>query len=108
MTVTGYDIVQTTEEECLRCLLTVYSPRGPVLCNNKPMPRKAAADDANGCRFGWYPRILTLLVSAGLGLSLYSSLDCKFLVSSEFQCNEFMFFFIGHLTYEPIFLFYSF
>lgn len=31
-----------------------------------------------------------MLVSAGLGLSLYSSLDCKFLVSSEFQCIEFL------------------
>jgi hypothetical protein len=60
-----------------------------LCCCNKPMPRKSTSDDASGCRFSWYPRILTLLVSAGLGLSLYSSLDCKFLVRLGVSCIDF-------------------
>jgi len=33
-----------------------------------------------GCRFGWHPRILAFFVTAALGLSITSSLDCNFLV----------------------------
>ena len=37
-------------------------------------------DDEGGCRFGWHPRILTFFITASLGLSIMSSLDCQFLV----------------------------
>mmetsp|Transcript_2045 Transcript_2045/g.4496 ORF Transcript_2045/g.4496 Transcript_2045/m.4496 type:complete len:313 (-) Transcript_2045:127-1065(-) len=34
----------------------------------------------DGCKIGWYPTILFFYVAVGLALSLYSSLDCSFLV----------------------------
>ena len=32
------------------------------------------------CRFNWHPRILAFFITAALGLSIVSSLDCKFLM----------------------------
>eukprot|EP00571_Detonula_confervacea_P010636 CAMPEP_0172307718 /NCGR_PEP_ID=MMETSP1058-20130122/8511_1 /TAXON_ID=83371 /ORGANISM="Detonula confervacea, Strain CCMP 353" /LENGTH=315 /DNA_ID=CAMNT_0013019957 /DNA_START=101 /DNA_END=1048 /DNA_ORIENTATION=- len=37
------------------------------------------SNDEGGCRFGWHPRTSAFFITAGLGLSIMSSLDCKFL-----------------------------
>ncbi len=41
-----------------------------------------SSDSEGGCRFGWHPKTLAFFITAALGLSIMSALDCKFLVSS--------------------------
>ena len=41
-----------------------------------------SSHDEGGCRFGWHPKTLSFFITAALGLSIMSSLDCKFLVRS--------------------------
>lgn len=52
-------------------------PRRPTMA--AAFAREKGADAERGCRCGWHPKILTFLLTAGLGLSIMSSLDCKFL-----------------------------
>jgi len=41
--------------------------------------KKITTNDGGCCRFEWHPRILAFFITAALGLSIISSLDCKFL-----------------------------
>lgn len=42
-------------------------------------PVVGMSGDEGGCRFGWHPKVLAFFVTAALGFSIMSSLDCKFL-----------------------------
>lgn len=42
---------------------------------------KGMSPGDDGCRFGWYPKILAFFILAALGLSVMSSLDCQFLMA---------------------------
>ena len=41
---------------------------------------KITSNNIECCRFNWHPRILAFFITAALGLSIVSSLDCKFLM----------------------------
>ena len=41
---------------------------------------KITSNNMECCRFNWHPRILAFFITAALGLSIVSSLDCKFLM----------------------------
>ena len=42
------------------------------------MAKGSMSDEEGRCRFAWRPKLLAVFITAALGLSVMSSLDCKF------------------------------
>ncbi|KAL9179772.1 hypothetical protein ACHAXT_007742 [Thalassiosira profunda] len=63
-------------DEDLHPAASLSSSRKPVI--PRAMAKGSMSDEEGRCRFAWRPKLLAVFITAALGLSVMSSLDCKF------------------------------